>query len=136
MAAFLHQGRLAFHETDAAGIAHFSNLLRLCEEAETHAMASAGFLPQTAYLYPRVHVEADFSRPLHFWESYAIRALLARLGNSSLHWQFTIEGEKGVCAQVRMVVARRHPSRGAAPFSDEERQRLSSLMESACEEES
>lgn len=135
MPAFLYRGRLAFHETDAAGIAHFSNFLRLCEEAETHAMASVGFLPDASRLYPRVHVEADFSHPLRFWEAYAIRALLARLGNSSLHWQFTVEGEKGVCAQVRMVVARRNAAQGAEPFTEEERQRLSSLMESPCEED-
>ncbi len=130
MPAFLHQGRVAFHETDAAGIVHFSNFLRLCEEAETHALASVGFLPSDAFLYPRVHIEADYHRPLHFWEDYRIHAALIRIGRTSLHWLFTVESAEGSCATVSMVSARRHlsPDPAAAPFSQEEKNRLAALM--------
>jgi len=145
MPAFLHQGRVAFHETDAAGIVHFSNFLRLCEEAETHALASIGFLPSDAFLYPRVHVEADYRRPLRFWETYRIRAALTRIGRTSLHWHFSVESEEGICATVSMVSARLHAhpdhaaashsstNQTAATFSQEEKNRLAALLDTPSE---
>ena len=35
MSAFIYKRRIAFHETDAAGVVYFANYFRLAEEAET-----------------------------------------------------------------------------------------------------
>ncbi len=124
MPAFIHQGRVAFHETDAAGIVHFANFFLYAEEAETAALATLGLCPAEAarYAYPRVKAEASYARPLHFHEAYEVRTTITHLGESSLHWRFDICGEWGGAACVQMVSARRHVSDGSrAPYSPEER---------------
>lgn len=131
MSAFTYSRRIAFHETDAAGIVYFANYFRLAEEAETHALASLSS-PDTFrhFAYPRVHVEADYHAPLRFFDEVTVAARLTRIGSSSLHWEFTISGQQGVCATVRAVSARRHMSDGsAAPYNDAERKLLENLLD-------
>ncbi len=130
MAAFIYSRRIAFHETDAAGVVYFANYFRLAEEAETHALASLSATDTfRQYAYPRVHAEADYHAPLHFFEKITVAARLTRIGSSSLHWEFCISGPAGVCATVRCISARRHAADGsAAPYSDEERRLLEALL--------
>jgi len=128
MPPFLHQGRVAFHETDAAGIVHFANYFRYAEEAETHALADCGFAPH-AHAWPRVHAEADYCRPLRFWEAYTVAAVLERIGNSSLTWRFDIADAYGRCATIRCTNARRTPQNEPAPFGETERRALEKLTE-------
>ena len=40
--AFLYTRTIRFHETDAAGVVYFANLLTLCHEAYEAALAEAG----------------------------------------------------------------------------------------------
>lgn len=130
MPAYIYSRRIAFHETDAAGIVHFANYFRLAEEAETHALASLA-KPDTfrQYTYPRVHAEADYHAPLRFFEKITVTARLTRIGNSTLHWEFCISDPAGPCATVRCISARRHAAdASAAPYSDTERRLLESLL--------
>ena len=130
MSAFIYSRRIAFHETDAAGIVYFANYFHLAEEAETHALASLS-APDTfrQFAYPRVHAEADYHAPLHFFEEATVAARLTRIGTSSLHWEFSISGPAGTCATVRCISARRRTADGsAAPYSDEERRLLETLF--------
>ncbi len=131
MPAYVHQGRVAFHETDAAGIVHFANFFRYAEEAETAALASLGLCPaDTArHAYPRVKAEATYTRPLRFHEAYEVHTSLAHIGESSLHWRFDICGEWGGAACVQLVSARRHiPDGSRAPYAPEEREALARLL--------
>lgn len=129
MPPYLHYGRVAFHETDAAGIVHFTQYFRYAEEAETHALASCGFSP-AGYAYPRIQAQADYRQPLRFWDEYSIRTTLEHLGNSSLRWRFDIMAAAGLCATVRCTTARRTPQNEPAPYSHEERQALQQLLSS------
>ena len=87
MPAFTYQRRIAFHETDAAGVVYFANFFRLAEEAETHALASLGnVVTRDGYLYPRVHVEADYLAPLRFFDEVSVHACIIRTGSSSMSW--------------------------------------------------
>lgn len=47
---FVRTRQVAFHDTDASGVAHFSRLLCLVEEVEHEYLRSGGwrFFPQTA----------------------------------------------------------------------------------------
>ena len=46
---FVRTRQVAFHDTDASGVAHFSRLLCLVEEVEHEYLRSRGvFFPQTA----------------------------------------------------------------------------------------
>ncbi len=132
MSAYIHRGRVAFHETDAAGIVHFASYFLYAEEAETAALASLGIFSSdaaTRYGFPRVQASANYARPLRFFESYAVHAGLTHIGSSSLHWRFDIAGEAGACASVELISSRRHAADGsAAPYSEEEKAALQSLL--------
>ena len=59
---FVRTRQVAFHDTDASGVAHFSRLLCLVEEVEHEYLRSRGvevLSPDCGW--PRVHVEADYS---------------------------------------------------------------------------
>ncbi len=132
MPAFTHHGRVAFHDTDAAGIVHFANYFLYAEEAETAALASLGIFSADTlrrYGFPRVQAGAQYLAPLHFHDVYTVHAGLTHIGNSSLAWRFEIVGEKGPCARVELVSSRRHAADGsAAPYSEEEKAALSTLL--------
>lgn len=130
MPAFTYSRRIAFHETDAAGIVYFANYFRLAEEAETHALASLATAEVfRSFAYPRVHAEADYHAPLRFFEEVTVQARITRIGSSSLHWEYLISGAAGRCATVRCVSTRRHISTGAAaPYSEAERVALAALL--------
>lgn len=128
MPAFPYRCRIAFHDTDAAGIVHFANYFRLAEEAETHALASTGFR-MDAYAYPRVHVEADYRAPLRFWDECEIRAGLVKTGNSSLHWRFDFLCQGTLRATISYITSRRHVrDNSPAPYAEDELQRLQNLV--------
>lgn len=128
MPPYCLQARVAFHETDAAGIVHFSNFFRYAEEAETHALSTCG-IGAGGYLWPRVHAEADYLRPLRFWEPYTVSAGLETIGNTSLHWRFEICGPAGLCSEIRYISSRRHSANNApAPYTEQEKSLLSRLL--------
>lgn len=129
MPAFIYKRRIAFHETDAAGVVYFANFFHLAEEAETHAIASLNcIVTRDGYLYPRVHVEADYLAPLHFFDEVAVHCSINKIGSSSIHWKFKIHGPSGHCATVKVISARRNRDHSAAPYSDEERAAYSELL--------
>ncbi len=129
MPAFTYKRRIAFHETDAAGVVYFANYFRLAEEAETHAMASLGsIVTRDGYLYPRVHAEADYQAPLQFFDEVSVHTCIIRIGSSSITWKFDIKNGDTLCATVQMVSARRQKDGSAAPYSAEEREALATLQ--------
>ena len=129
MPAFMYKRRIAFHETDAAGVVYFANFFHLAEEAETHAIASLNcIVTRDSYLYPRVHVEADYLAPLHFFDVVAVHCNIDKIGSSSIHWKFKIHGPSELCATVKVISARRNRDHSAAPYSDEERAAYSELL--------
>lgn len=129
MPPFLYTRRVAFHETDAAGIVHFANFFKFAAEAETRALDSLGLLMfPSPYFWPRVHVEADYRHPLHFNDELAIQAVIARLGRSSMHWEYRIESGGVLCALVRAVSVRTDHDNVPVPYSEEERRLFEPLF--------
>lgn len=132
MPSFTYHGRVAMHDTDAAGIVYFANYFHFAEEAETRALAALGtVVTRDGYLYPRVHVSCDYHAPLHFFDEYTIRASLIRMGATSLHWQFLIFHGETLCATIRVISSRRHQDNTPAPYSKAEKQALSAWYEDA-----
>lgn len=129
MPAFTYKRRIAFHETDAAGVVYFANFFHLAEEAETHALASLGnIVTRDGYLYPRVHVEADYLAPLRFFDEVSVHACIIRTGSSSMSWKFEIFNGHEICAVVKSTSSRRNHDGSAAPYSDAERAAFAALM--------
>lgn len=122
MPAYIYKRRIAFHETDAAGVVYFANYFRLAEEAETHALASLGsVVTRDGYLYPRVHAEADYLAPLRFFDEVSVHARIIRIGSSSVHWKFDIFHGEQICATVKTISSRRNHDGSAAIYSEAER---------------
>ena len=122
MPAFIYNRRIAFHETDAAGVVYFANFFHLAEEAETHAIASLGnATAHNGFLYPRVHAEADYCAPLHFFDEVSVHCNILRIGSSSIDWKFDICHRENLCAVVKITSSRRNPDGSAAPYTEEEK---------------
>ncbi len=82
--------RVQFHETDMAGIVHFSNFYRYMEEAEHAYLRSLGLSVSmtrpdgTVMGWPRVRASCVFEAPAYFEEVIEIRLTVSRMGVKSL----------------------------------------------------
>ncbi len=132
MPAYLHHGRVAYHETDAAGIVHFSNYFRYAEEAEAAALASLGIFSADSlrlYGFPRVQASAQYNTSLRPFDEYTVRATITRIGNSSLSWHFDIVSEQKSCATLSVTSVRISAEDGApVPYFPTEKEALRALM--------
>jgi len=82
-----------FHETDMAGIVHYSNFFRYMETAEHGFFRSLGFSVVTENTdppigWPRVHAECDYLQPLRFEDEIEIHILVSEKKSKSLSYVF------------------------------------------------
>lgn len=104
--SFSHQRRVAFADTDAAGVVHFSRILCYVEEAE-HAFLKQQGIPLLGNGgWPRVHVECDYSAPLRPEDSADISISPEEIGRSSIVWKFAVRCDGKLCASGRMKTVR------------------------------
>jgi YbgC/YbaW family acyl-CoA thioester hydrolase len=93
---FVYRRRILFHETDLAGIVHFSNFFKYMEEAEHAFVRSIGFSihpPEelrepTRAGWPRVSASCDFKTPLFFEEEIEIDLEVAEIRPRSIRYHF------------------------------------------------
>ena len=93
----IHRRRVEFADTDAAGVAHFSRLMAMVEEAEHGFFRERGILILTAEsAWPVVRSEVDFCGACRFGEEIEIRLGDFLPGKSSLAYAFegAIDGRK------------------------------------------
>jgi YbgC/YbaW family acyl-CoA thioester hydrolase len=107
--------RVEFHETDMAGIMHFSNYFRFMEVAESAFYRSLGFsvvMVEDGTGWPRVHVECDYAKPLRFEEEVEIRLLVLEKRRRSVAYLFKFLKQEGgatvVAARGKVVVVCAH----------------------------
>ncbi|MCG3178555.1 MAG: putative esterase [Phycisphaerae bacterium] len=91
--------RVAFNETDMAGVMHFSNFLRWLEDAEHAFFRSLGLSIESEsdgrrISWPRVSVNCDFSGSARFQDELEIRLAVVRVGRKSVSFQgdFVLNG--------------------------------------------
>ena len=125
--------QVEFHETDMAGIMHFSNFFRLMEAAEHAFFRSIGYSIHTTQIadpvgWPRVHTDCDFHRPLRFEDQVEIHLLVKERRPRSIAYHFKFRNltadPSAVIAHGNLVVAcvRRDGETGAmkaVPIPDE-----------------
>ena len=75
--SFIYQRMVRFHETDAAGVVYFTNVLNLCHEAYEASLATSGvnlktFFAGSEIAVPIVHADIDFRRPMFCGDSLKI----------------------------------------------------------------
>jgi len=114
---------IAFHETDLAGMAHFSNFFRWMEEAEHAYLRSLGLKPveqsgDTLQGWPRARAKCEYHVPVRYADEVEVALSLREIKVRALRWQFrfTLVGrEEPVLAasgELTTVYAARHASGG------------------------
>ena len=100
--------RVQFHETDAAGIVHFSVFFRYMEEAE-HAMWRAAGLsiaqPDFPIGFPRVAASFNFLKPLFFEDEFEVCLKVTSKTPTTLSYRATIERGGATLAHGTLTVA-------------------------------
>lgn len=100
--------RVQFHETDAAGIVHFSVFFRYMEEAEHALWRAAGLsiaAPGAKVGFPRVAASFDFRRPLRFEDEFEVLLQVTRKSTKSLSYRAIITKDGEVAARGDLTVA-------------------------------
>ena len=100
--------RVAFSETDKAGIVHFSNFFRYLEDAEHELWRAAGLSisPQKpTHGWPRVSASCDFKKPLRFEDEFEVVIRVAAKSEKSITYEARIEKDGELIAEGRLVIA-------------------------------
>jgi YbgC/YbaW family acyl-CoA thioester hydrolase len=128
------QRRIEWFDTDASGHYHHAAALRLVEVAETALLGRLELRDRIGCL-PRVHLNVDFHRPLLFGEMVTIEIKVAKLGRTSITYQFRIIKEEQICASgdVTAVLLNR-PLGRPRPWPAGERALLAGAGELAAEQ--
>ena len=81
--------RVQFHETDAAGIVHFSCFFLYMEEAEHALWREAGLSiasSETGVGFPRVAANFEFHRPLRFEDEFEVSIRIAAIEDKTIRY--------------------------------------------------
>jgi len=122
--SFSHQRRVAFADTDAAGVVHFSRILCYVEEAEHAFLAQQGIPLLGNGGWPRVHVECDYSAPLRPEDTADISISPDKIGGSSIVWKFEIRCGDKLCASGSMKTVRVNAEGKPVPLDEAWRAKL------------
>ncbi len=113
---FRVERRVAFSDTDAAGIAHFSSYYVYMEDVEHEFLRAVGLgvdVPQGEWRlgFPRLAARCEFRRPLRFEDVVAIELRVQRIGRKSLTYQFLFsrDGEEVARGEVSTSCCRCYP---------------------------
>lgn len=92
---YIYRRVVRFHETDAAGVVYFANILTLCHEAYEASLVATGinvqeFFGGSALAVPVVHASVDFRRPLHCGDEVAIAITPLRLDDTTFEISYCL----------------------------------------------
>ena len=94
--SFRYERVIRFHETDAAGVVYFANVLTLCHEAYEAALEAAGFDVGLFFskdgdvAVPIIHAESDFHQPLRCGDGIAITLTPAQITEHSFEISYQV----------------------------------------------
>ncbi len=114
-------------DTDASGHWHNTAAFRLIEVAERVLISSVG-LHDVYGQMPRVHISADFLKPLRFNEVAEIELTVAEVGRTSVTYRADISRDGDLCARLRFVAVLRDENGRPTSWSDDQRRRLSECL--------
>ncbi|BAZ86947.1 acyl-CoA thioesterase [Dolichospermum compactum] len=83
--AFTYYYTVRFQDTDAAGVVYFANILRICHEAYEVSLAASSinlksFFTNPSVVFPIVHTNVDFLRPMYCGDNLMISLLAEKIG--------------------------------------------------------
>lgn len=92
--------RVEFHETDAAGLMHFSNFYRWMEVCEHEWFRATNLAMMDVSAegvrrgWPRREASCNFLRPLRCGDLVRVRGTVEAVGDSSLTYEFVFEKDR------------------------------------------
>jgi YbgC/YbaW family acyl-CoA thioester hydrolase len=100
--------RVAFSETDTAGIVHFSNYFRYFEDAEHALWREAGLSihpRQSDIGWPRVSASCDYHRPLTFEQEFEVSVEIVEISRRTIRYQgtLTVDGARVATASWKIA---------------------------------
>ena len=99
----IYSRRVQFHETDMAGVVHFSRILTYVEEAEHELMQGMGVPAMNVDGgFPKVRVAVEYSAPLRNGDEFEVKMKLVNIGETSLTWGFGIFVSEGLCVKGKL----------------------------------
>ena len=106
---FEHSRRVAFSETDMAGVMHFSNYFRWMEDVECAFWRSLGggefvYYDDGVLCWPRIAVECHYRAPLRFEQEAIARLHVAAMTGKTLRFAIDISSGDKPCAAGTMTV--------------------------------
>ncbi|HEX4520672.1 MAG TPA: thioesterase family protein [Gaiellaceae bacterium] len=98
MAEHSERMRVGWIDTDAGGRIHFTVAFRWAETAETGLYRKLGLLEEGRGDYPRVRVEAEYTRVLVFDDQIEITLRVESVGRTSIRfaWEVEHDGEVAI----------------------------------------
>lgn len=110
--------RVEFHETDMAGIVHFSNFNKYMEQAEHEYFRSLGLTivdtqeDGSVVGWPRVSAQCSFESPVYYGDQLEIQLFVERVGVKSLTIKYEFWRDQTKIAKGRMKTVCCHFTRG------------------------
>ena len=105
--------RVLFHETDMAGVMHFSNFFRLMEEVEHAWWRSLGRSVHggqgaDVVSWPRVAATCEFTAPIRFEDELELLLSVGDVGSKSItvRVEFRLAGKRVAGGEMRAVCCR------------------------------
>jgi acyl-CoA thioester hydrolase len=99
--------RVQFHETDAAGLVHFSCFFRYLEEAEHALWRAAGLSihpPATEVGFPRRATGFEFYRALRFEDEFEICIRIASMDASTIRYRCLLTRGDDLIARGELTI--------------------------------
>ena len=100
--------RVQFHETDLAGVVHFSRYFLYMEEAEHALWRAAGLSihPKHAEIgWPRVHASFDYHRALRFEDEFEVRIRIVAIDEGTIRYSCVLSRGETRIATGRFTIA-------------------------------
>ena len=110
---FRTQVRVEFHDTDMAGMVHFSNFFRYMEEAEVAFLRHLGLHVSwrdglQRFGFPRVSATCDFLKPARFEDVLDIDVVVEQVGTKSVTYAHELRRGADLLAQGKITAVYVH----------------------------
>lgn len=131
-ATHVYRRAIRFADTDAAGVAHFSSLLAIVEEAIHDFFQSRGVpILDNKSGWPFVSIQADYTAGCRFQDEISVTVEMNRIGSSSLAFSFhAVKSDATACFAGKATLCHIDPAIHApAPIPKKTRNALGATPE-------
>lgn len=122
----VYRTRVAWVDTDASGLIHFTAAFRWAEAAEHDLLRSLGH--ESPGGFPRVDVQASYRAPLHFGDELEVRIGVRGLGSTSITYWWDIQHRAALAIEGHHTVVFVDDCGVPTPLPGELRTQLQELL--------